>query len=189
MENQIKQRYLDLHADRTSTHWMASNQFRLWFSAFALLPFQRLRTLGLQGTELAHATDHAGACPYRVQCRVARCDMGDRWHARAVAINRQIPGPGHSHPAARRNPTRCRRFTSHFSLLTFHPLSRLSRAPFLRQSETLTGLWAGCHVTTRRRSILDLNLCYLCYLLFKILFASFCKGGLARHCFATGRSQ
>src|SRR5271165_860873 len=77
----------------------------------------------------------------------------------------------------------------HLSLLTFHPLSRLSRAPFLRQSETLTGLWAGCHVTTRRRSILDLNLCYLCYLLFKILFASFCKGGLARHCFATGRSQ
>jgi hypothetical protein len=35
---------------------MASNQLRLWFSAFALLLFQRLRTLGLQGTELAHAT-------------------------------------------------------------------------------------------------------------------------------------
>jgi hypothetical protein len=34
MENQIKQQYLDLHADRTSTHWMASNQLRLWFSAF-----------------------------------------------------------------------------------------------------------------------------------------------------------
>ena len=56
MENQIKQQYLDLDADRTSTHWMASNQLRLWFSAFALLLFQRLRTLGLQGTELAHAT-------------------------------------------------------------------------------------------------------------------------------------
>jgi Transposase DDE domain group 1 len=56
MENQIKQPYLDLDADRTSTHWMASNQLRLWFSAFALLLFQRLRNLGLQGTELAHAT-------------------------------------------------------------------------------------------------------------------------------------
>jgi hypothetical protein len=56
MENQIKQQYLDLDADRTSTHWVASNQLRLWFSAFALLLFQRLRTLGLQGTELAHAT-------------------------------------------------------------------------------------------------------------------------------------
>lgn len=56
MENQIKQQYLDLEADRTSSHWMASNQLRLWFSAFALLLFQRLRTLALGGTELAKAT-------------------------------------------------------------------------------------------------------------------------------------
>jgi hypothetical protein len=56
MENQIKQQYLDLEADRTSSHWLASNQLRLWFSAFALLLFQRLRTLALQGTELANAT-------------------------------------------------------------------------------------------------------------------------------------
>ena len=56
MENQIKQQYLDLEADRTSSHWMASNQLRLWFSAFALLLFQRLRTLALRGTELAKAT-------------------------------------------------------------------------------------------------------------------------------------
>ena len=56
MENQIKQQYLDLDADRTSTHWMASNLLRFWFSAFALLLFRRLRTLGLQGTELALAT-------------------------------------------------------------------------------------------------------------------------------------
>jgi hypothetical protein len=56
MENQIKQQYLDLDADRTSTHWMASNQLRLWFSAFALLLFQRLRALALHGTELANAT-------------------------------------------------------------------------------------------------------------------------------------
>ena len=56
MENQIKQQYLDLEADRTSSRWMASNQLRLWFSAFALLLFQRLRTLALHGTELANAT-------------------------------------------------------------------------------------------------------------------------------------
>jgi hypothetical protein len=56
MENQIKQQYLDLEADRTSTHWMASNQLRLWFSAFALLLFQRLRTIALRGTQLANAT-------------------------------------------------------------------------------------------------------------------------------------
>jgi hypothetical protein len=56
MENQIKQQYLDLDADRTSTHWMASNQLRLWLSTFALLIFQRLRTLALQGTQLAKAT-------------------------------------------------------------------------------------------------------------------------------------
>src|SRR5208283_3424987 len=56
MENQIKQQYLDLDAARTSTHWMASNQLRLWFSAFALLIFQRLRTVALQGTQLAKAT-------------------------------------------------------------------------------------------------------------------------------------
>lgn len=56
MENQIKQEYLDLDGDRTSTHWMASNQLRLWFSTFALLMFERLRALALQGTHLARAT-------------------------------------------------------------------------------------------------------------------------------------
>ena len=56
MENQIKQQYLDLDADRTSTHWMASNQLRLWFSAFALLMMERLRSLALGGTVLARAT-------------------------------------------------------------------------------------------------------------------------------------
>jgi hypothetical protein len=56
MENQIKQQYLDLEADRTSTHWMASNQLRLWWSAFALLLMERLRSLALRGTVLARAT-------------------------------------------------------------------------------------------------------------------------------------
>jgi len=56
MENQISSSIWIWTPIVTSTHWMASNQLRLWFSAFALLLFQRLRTLALQGTELAHAT-------------------------------------------------------------------------------------------------------------------------------------
>jgi hypothetical protein len=63
-------------------------------------------------------TCHAGSrrSASRVQCRVAQCDMGDRWPARAVAINRQIPGPLVTVIQQRgRDSTRCRRFTSHLS--------------------------------------------------------------------------
>lgn len=56
MENRIKEEQLDLFADRTSTHWMASNQLRLWFSAFAHLIVSVLRAEVLQGTSLAKAT-------------------------------------------------------------------------------------------------------------------------------------
>lgn len=56
MENQIKQQLMDLHADRTSTHFMASNQLRLWLSTFAYFLLERLRTLALQGTVLERAT-------------------------------------------------------------------------------------------------------------------------------------
>jgi hypothetical protein len=56
MENRIKEEQMDLFADRTSTHWMASNQLRLWFSAFAHLILSVLRAEVLQGTELAQAT-------------------------------------------------------------------------------------------------------------------------------------
>ena len=56
MENQLKQQVLDLHADRMSTHHLASNQLRLWLSTFAYLLFERMRALGLYGTELASAT-------------------------------------------------------------------------------------------------------------------------------------
>jgi len=55
-ENRIKQMTLDLQCDRTSTHWIASNQLRLWFSAFAYLLLERLRALGLQGTEMERAS-------------------------------------------------------------------------------------------------------------------------------------
>jgi hypothetical protein len=56
MENVLKQQTLDLQADRMSTHHLASNQLRLWLASFAYLLLERLRTLGLAGTELAHAT-------------------------------------------------------------------------------------------------------------------------------------
>lgn len=56
MENRIKEEQQDLFADRTSTGWMASNQLRLWFSAFAHLMLSVLRAEVLRGTELAGAT-------------------------------------------------------------------------------------------------------------------------------------
>ena len=56
MENRIKEAQQDLFADRTSTHWMASNQLRLWFSAFAHLLLSVLRAEVLKGTDLAQAT-------------------------------------------------------------------------------------------------------------------------------------
>jgi hypothetical protein len=55
MENRIKEQQLGLFADRTSTGWMCSNQLRLYFSSFAYILMQRLRQLGLKGTELAQA--------------------------------------------------------------------------------------------------------------------------------------
>lgn len=55
MENRIKEQQLGLFADRTSTAWMRSNQLRLYFSSFAYILMQRLRRLGLHGTELAQA--------------------------------------------------------------------------------------------------------------------------------------
>ena len=56
MENVLKQQVLDLDSDRMSTHYLASNQLRLWFASLAYLLMERMRALGLRGTELAHAT-------------------------------------------------------------------------------------------------------------------------------------
>ena len=56
MENVLKQQVLDLQADKLSTHFLASNQLRLWLAGFAYQLLERLRTLGCQGTELARAT-------------------------------------------------------------------------------------------------------------------------------------
>lgn len=56
MENQLKQQTLDLQADRLSTHYLASNQLRLWLATLAYLLLERLRTKGLAGTDWARAT-------------------------------------------------------------------------------------------------------------------------------------
>lgn len=56
MENVLKQQVLDLRADRMSTHYLASNQLRLWLAAFAYLLLERLRAWGLAGTHLSQAT-------------------------------------------------------------------------------------------------------------------------------------
>lgn len=56
MENRIKEQQLDLFADRTSTHYLASNQLRLWFSTFAYLLLSQLRARALSGTRLAKAS-------------------------------------------------------------------------------------------------------------------------------------
>jgi len=56
MENVLKQQVLDLEADRMSTHHLASNQLRLWLATFAYLLMERVRTLGLSGSQLAQAT-------------------------------------------------------------------------------------------------------------------------------------
>jgi hypothetical protein len=56
MENVLKQQTLELQADRLSTHFLASNQLRLWLAPLAYLLMERLRAPGLAGTELAQAT-------------------------------------------------------------------------------------------------------------------------------------
>ena len=50
MENRVKEQQLDLFADRLSTHFMWSNQVRLWFSSVAYTLLQHLRRFGLEGT-------------------------------------------------------------------------------------------------------------------------------------------
>lgn len=58
MENRIKEQQLYLLADRTSTHWMRSNQLRLYLTSFAYVIMETLRRLGLHETEMSHAQCH-----------------------------------------------------------------------------------------------------------------------------------
>src|SRR6266853_3859906 len=54
MENRIKEQLM-LFSDRTSTHYLRSNQLRLYFSSIAYVLLQMLRRWGLEVTELAKA--------------------------------------------------------------------------------------------------------------------------------------
>jgi hypothetical protein len=64
MENRIKGLQLDLFANRTSTHFLESNQLRLYLSTFAYFLMERLRALALNGTQLAQ--DTAGTIRLRI---------------------------------------------------------------------------------------------------------------------------
>jgi hypothetical protein len=55
MENRIKEKQLDLFADRTSCHKWWPNQFRLLVSSLAYVLMEAIRRLGLYGTELGNA--------------------------------------------------------------------------------------------------------------------------------------
>src|SRR5258708_33707451 len=54
MENRIKEQLM-LFRDRTSTHYLRSNQLRLYCSSIAYVLLQMLRRLGLAGTEVGKA--------------------------------------------------------------------------------------------------------------------------------------
>lgn len=55
MENRLKECQLGLFADRTSCHLWWPNQFRLLLASLAYVLMERLRNIGLVGTDLARA--------------------------------------------------------------------------------------------------------------------------------------
>ena len=55
MENRIKEQQLGLFADRTSSHWFSTNQFRLLLSSAAYVLMETFRRVGLKDTDLANA--------------------------------------------------------------------------------------------------------------------------------------
>ena len=55
MENRIKEQQLDMFADRTSCHVWWANQFWMLLSGLAYILMERLRSLFLKNTGLAHA--------------------------------------------------------------------------------------------------------------------------------------
>lgn len=107
MENVLKQQVLDLEADRMSTHYLASNQLRLWLGTLAYLLLERVRAIGCAGTELARAT--AGsvrlkllkvAAVVRVSVRRVVVQLSQAWPGRetftrcAQALALWCPDPG-----------------------------------------------------------------------------------------------
>jgi hypothetical protein len=107
MENVLKQQVLDLKADRLSTHYLASNQLRLWLATLAYLLLDRVRAIGCAGTELARAT--AGsvrlkllkvAAVVRVSVRRVQVQLSRAWPGRetftrcAQTLALWCPDPG-----------------------------------------------------------------------------------------------
>jgi hypothetical protein len=62
MENRLKECQLGLFADRTSCHLWWPNQFRLLLASLAYVLMERLRNIGLAGTELARAQTSTLRC-------------------------------------------------------------------------------------------------------------------------------
>ena len=107
MENVLKQQVLDLEADRMSTHYLASNQLRLWLATLAYLLLDRVRTIGGAGTELARATVGSVrrkllkvAAVVRVSVRRVQVQLSRAWPSRelftrcARALALWCPEPG-----------------------------------------------------------------------------------------------
>ncbi len=55
MENRIKEQQPELFADRTSTHYLKSNQLGLYLSSVVYVLMNEMRCLGLAGTEMEQA--------------------------------------------------------------------------------------------------------------------------------------
>jgi hypothetical protein len=89
MENRIKEQF-QLFADRLSTHWLWSNQLRLYLSAFAYVLVDSLRRLALPGTALAQAEVHT------IRLRLLKIGAVVR-----VSVRRVWVSLASAHPAAR----------------------------------------------------------------------------------------
>jgi hypothetical protein len=89
MENRVKEQF-QLFSDRTSTHWLWSNQLRLYLSAFAYVLIDTLRRVGLKGTEMAQAEVHT------IRLRLLKIGAVVRVSARKIWVSLAS-----AHPVAR----------------------------------------------------------------------------------------
>ncbi len=79
-ENRIKEAQLDLFGARASCHRFAANQLRLLLAALAYTLMQRLRALGLQGTELQ------SACAATIRVRLLKIGAAILRNTRRVRV-------------------------------------------------------------------------------------------------------
>lgn len=80
-ENRIKEHQTQLFSTRTSTHWMESNQMRLWLSSVAYTMMNLLREKGLAQTELE------GAYPATIRERLLKVAAEVKVSVRRVALS------------------------------------------------------------------------------------------------------